>query len=159
MNDRKLKQFDDLTIQDDFVFFKIMQNEKLSTKITQTILGEKIGTITKLTTQKIIKNSYGSKVVRLDVLVKDDESRLYSIEMQMMNEDCIIFRLRYYQGSIDVSLLESEQGYNELPNVIIIFLCRKDPLGYNIPVYILKNYCLQTNSVVENGTTHIIINY
>lgn len=159
MNDRKLKQFDDLTIQDDFVFFKIMQNEKLSTKIIQTILGEKIGTITKLTTQKIIKNSYGSKVVHLDVLVKDDESRLYSIEMQMMNEDCIVFRLRYYQGSIDVSLLESEQGYNELPNVIIIFLCRKDPLGYNIPVYILKNYCLQTNSVVENGTTHIIINY
>ena len=159
MNDRKLKQFDDLTIQDDFVFFKIMQNEKLSTKITQTIFGEKIGTITKLTTQKTIKNSYGSKVVRLDVLVKDDESRLYSIEMQMMNEDCIVFRLRYYQSSIDVSLLESEQGYNELPNVIIIFLCRKDPLGYNIPVYILKNYCLQTNSVVENGTTHIIINY
>ena len=32
-------------------------------------------------------------------------------------------------------------------------------MGYNLVLYTLKNYCLQTNSVVDDGTTHIIINY
>ena len=32
-------------------------------------------------------------------------------------------------------------------------------MGYNLPLYTLKNYCLQTNSIVDDGTTHIIINY
>ena len=156
---RTKKAFKELTIQDDFMFYKIMQNRGLCVKIIQTLLRNKIGKITELTPQNIVKNTYGSKGVRFDVLVKDDKQRLYNIEMQMMNEYYIVFRLRYYQGSIDVSSLESGQGYDELPDVIIIFLCSKDPLGYNLPVYTLKNYCVQTKSIVDNGATHIIVNY
>ena len=156
---KKMKEFDELTIQDDFMFYKVMQNKKLCGKIIQTLLGNKIGKIVELIPQNIIKNTYSSKGVRLDVLAKDEEQKLYNIEMQMMNEYYIIFRLRYYQASIDISSLEAGQGYDELPNVIIVFLCNKDPLGYNLPLYTLKNYCLQTNSVVDDGTTHIIINY
>ena len=156
---KKMKEFDELTIQDDFMFYKVMQNKELCGKIIQTLLGNKIGKIVELTPQNIIKNTYSSKGVRLDVLAKDEDQKLYNIEMQMMNEHYIIFRLRYYQASIDISSLEAGQGYDELPNVIIVFLCNKDPLGYNLPLYTLKNYCLQTNSVVDDGTTHIIINY
>ncbi|MGP1438797.1 MAG: Rpn family recombination-promoting nuclease/putative transposase [Treponema sp.] len=159
MKKRKIKPFNDLTIQDDFMFYKIMQNTNLCAKIIQTLLCEKIGKITKVIPQNKIENTYTSKGVRLDVLVKDEKQCLYNIEMQMMTEHYIVFRLRYYQGSIDVSSLDSGQSYNELPNVIIVFLCNKDPLGYNLPIYTLKNYCLQTNSVIEDGTTHIIINY
>ena len=154
-----MKEFHELTIQDDFIFYKVMQCQKLCAEILQTILGQKIGNITKIVPQNTIESSYGSKGVRLDVLVEDEKRRLYNIEMQMMTENYIVFRIRYYQGAIDVSSLESGQGYDELPNVIIIFLCNKDPLGYNFPVYTLKNYCLQTNTVIDDGTTHIIINY
>ncbi|MGP1437459.1 MAG: Rpn family recombination-promoting nuclease/putative transposase [Treponema sp.] len=159
MINKKMKEFDELTIQDDFIFYKLMQNKGLCTKIIQTLLSSKIGKIIELTPQNIIKNTYGSKGVRLDILAKDEKQRLYNIEMQMMNEYYIVFRLRYYQASIDISSLESGQGYNELPNVIIVFLCNKDSLAYNLPVYTLKNYCLQTNSIVDDGTTHMIINY
>ena len=76
----KPKPFDALTIQDDFMFYKVMQNKELCTKILETILGDKIGKITYLNQQKIIANSYGAKGVRLDVLAKDEEEKLYNVE-------------------------------------------------------------------------------
>ena len=63
-----MKEFDELTIQDDFMFYKVMQNKKLCGKIIQTLLGNKIGKIVELIPQNIIKNTYSSKGVRLEVV-------------------------------------------------------------------------------------------
>ena len=63
-----------------------MQNKKLCGKIIQTLLGNKIGKIVELTPQNIIKNTYSSKGVRFDILVRDEAQRLYNVEMQIMKE-------------------------------------------------------------------------
>ena len=155
----KPKPFDELTIQDDFMFYKVMQNKKLCKKILETILGSEIGQITHLNQQKIIGNSYGAKGVRLDVLAKDAEEKLYNIEMQMSNDAHLIYRLRYYQASLDVATLDSGQSYAELPSSIIIFLCNTDALGYALPVYTLEKYCNELRRVVSDRTKHMVVNY
>ena len=155
----QLKPFEELTIQDDFMFYKVMQNKKLCKKILETILGSEIGKIIDLNQQKIIGNSYGAKGVRLDVLAKDEEERLYNIEMQMSNEAHLIYRLRYYQASLDVASLDSGQSYAELPSSIIIFLCNKDALGFSLPIYTFEKYCNELKRVVGDRTKHMILNY
>ena len=155
----KIKPFDELTIQDNFMFYELMQNEGLCKKVLQTILGERIGNIIALNRQEIIDNSYGAKGVRLDVLVKDDEKKLYNVEMQMSNDSSLVYRLRYYQGSLDVTALDKGQDYDELPDTIIIFLCNGDMLGRGLPICTIQKYCTEDGTIVDDGTKQIVLNY
>jgi len=45
------KSFDDLTIADDFIFCKVMQNKELCKIFLEMILSDKIGKLTYLSTQ------------------------------------------------------------------------------------------------------------
>ena len=155
----KIKPFDELTIQDNFMFYELMQNEGLCKKVLQTILGERIGNIIALNRQEIIDNSYGAKGVRLDVLAKDDEKKLYNVEMQMSNDSSLVYRLRYYQGSLDVTALDKGQDYDELPDTIIIFLCNGDMLGRGLPICTIQKYCTEDGTIVDDGTKQIVLNY
>ena len=154
-----MKPFDELTIQDDFMFYKLMQDPLLCKKVLQTVLGRRIGGIITLKRQEIIDNSYGAKGVRLDVLAKDDEKKLYNVEMQMSNDSSLVYRLRYYQGSLDVAALDKGQDYDELPQTIIIFLCNGDMLGRGLPICTIKKYCVEDGIIVDDGTKQIVINY
>ena len=159
MTKQKIKPFDELTIQDNFMFYELMQNEGLCKKVLQTILGERIGNIIALNRQEIIDNSYGAKGVRLDVLVKDDEKKLYNVEMQMSNDSSLVYRLRYYQGSLDITALDKGQDYDELPDTIIIFLCNGDMLGRGLPICTIQKYCTEDGTIVDDGTKQIVLNY
>jgi len=141
------------------MFYKVMQNEELCKKMLEVILGNKIGKITRLSRQKIINNTYGAKGVRFDVLAKDTRETLYNIEMQMTCEEDLIHRLRYYQSSLDMASLDVGQAYNELPKTIIIFLCNGDMLGNGLPISTIRKRCDEDGCIIEDGTTHIVINY
>lgn len=159
MEARAIKKFEDLTIQDDFMFYKIMQNKKFCKRMLEIILQDKIGEITELYQQKIINNTYCAKGVRFDVLAKDDRETLYNIEMQMTHEKDLLHRLRYYQGSIDVASLSIGQDYNELLKTIIIFLCNGDILGNGLPISTIRKRYDENEYIAQDGTTHIVINY
>ena len=154
-----MKSFEELTIQDNFMFYKLMQDPLLCKKVLQTVLGRRIGGIITLKRQEIIDNSYGAKGVRLDVLAKDDEKKLYNVEMQMSNDSSLVYRLRYYQGSLDVAALDKGQDYDELPQTIIIFLCNGDMLGRGLPICTIQKYCAEDGIIVDDGTKQIVINY
>jgi len=96
---------------------------------------------------------------RFLVLVKDDKERLYNIEMQMTNEPDLAHRLRYYQGSIDIASLDVGQAYSELPQTIIIFLCKGDMLGNGLPISTIHKRCDEDGRIIEDGTMHVVINY
>lgn len=154
-----IKPFEELTIQDNFMFYKLMQDPLLCKKVLQTVLGRRIGGIITLKRQEIIDNTYGAKGVRLDVLAKDDEKKLYNVEMQMSNDSSLPYRLRYYQGSLDVAALDKGQDYDELPQTIIIFLCNGDILGRGLPICTIQKYCAEDGIIVDDGTKHIVLNY
>ena len=80
------KKFDDLTIADDFMFCKVMQNEAICKEFLEMILKDKIGKITYLAPQNTVATGIEAKSVRLDLLVKDETGKSYDIEMQISNE-------------------------------------------------------------------------
>ena len=157
MEKRAIKEFQDLTFQDDFMFCKVLQNMKICKRILELVLEEELS-IKNITSQKTIENHSESKLVRLDVLAEDEKKNNFNIEMQMVNNDKIPQRMRLYQASIDVYMTEKGTFYANMPNTVIIFFCMFEPIGKGLPIYTFKNICEQDKNIkLNDGTTKIII--
>ena len=101
------RNLEDLTIQDDYLFKKVMENEAICTKMLERILHIKIGKITYREAEKSLDMKFESKGVRLDVYVQDEGGTVFNIEMQTTNyRSELKLRGRYYQGMIDQDLME-----------------------------------------------------
>ena len=152
------KRFDDLTIADDFMFCKVMQDPALCKKLLSIVLADTIGTITELKYQTAFEKG-SSKGIRLDVWAGDDKGTLYDIEMQTTDQKNLAKRLRYYQSAIDVSTLSKGSDYNDLPDTFIIFFCPFDYVKAGLPMYTFKTVCTQNAHLqLPDGTTKVILN-
>ena len=71
------EKFQSLTIQDDFMFCRVMQDKKICKKVLNILLQYyfKIGRIKIATSQATIKNHPELKFVRLDVLATDEAGK------------------------------------------------------------------------------------
>jgi len=151
------KEFQDATIQNDFVFCKTMQKIELCEKVLRLFLHDIIK-IKQITSQSSIDNFLKSKAVRLDVLVEDYEGNHYDLEMQVVSRDSIAKRMRIYQASIDVCTFEKGEDYKDAKKTIIIFICMSDPIGKGLPIYTFKNLCVEDPSIkLDDDTIKIIV--
>ena len=153
------KNFDDLTIQDDFMFCQVMKNKNLCKTFLEMLLADKIGNITHIASQSTVAPESEAKFVRLDILVQDEKNNFYDIEMQVVNEHNVAKRMRYYQSALDVSFLDKGEYYTNLKDSYIIFVCLFDFIGKNKAVYFFENICLEDGPIrLRDGTKKIIIN-
>ena len=156
---KKRKQFNELTIQDDFMFCKVMQNMSICKQVLQLVLEEKNIHIKKISAQHTIENASEIKSVRLDVLAEDEKGNKFDIEMQMVNNDRIPKRMRLYQATIDVYTMGKGMLYADMSDTIIIFFCMFDPIGEELPVYTFENTCQEDKNIkLNDGTLKVIIN-
>ena len=157
----RLKQWEELTIQDYFLFQKVMQNRRICKHLIEKILGIRIEKITFPESEKSVENRYDSKSIRLDVYVHDENGRVYDIEMQCTNgsEGELPKRTRYYQGMIDMDELKKGQYYTELKESFIIFICTFDPFGENLPMYTFRHRCIEKEGLeLGDLATKIFLN-
>lgn len=100
------KAFEELQIKDDFMFSVIMRNPKFCKPFLERILDIKISRIEYPKSQETIDISADAKSVRLDIYVEDGKETVYNIEMQTTENRNLPKRTRYYQGMIDLNILE-----------------------------------------------------
>ena len=155
-----MKKFNELTFSDDFMFGKVLTtNKELCKELLELILGEKINRIEFVEEQRTLKQTYPSKGIRLDVYVKDDKNVAYDVEMQTTYSSDLPKRIRFYQGMIDLDLIESGDEYSNLKRSYIIFICLLDPFKKGLPVYIFNKTCKQDRSIELNDeATTVVIN-
>ena len=156
----KIKTWEELTICDNFLFQKVMRNQRICKQLIEKILHIHITKITFPETEKQIDVNYDSKSVRLDVYVYDDQNRIYDIEMQCSNNDNELpKRTRYYQAMIDMAETEKGQDYQDLKESYIIFICTFDPFKRENPMYTFRNLCIENKELeLEDKTTKIFLN-
>jgi len=154
-----IKKFEDLTLQDDFMFCKVMQNPDLCKRLIEMILSDTIGQISYISVQHNINAYEQAKSVRFDVLVQTENGKFYDVEMQVSNEKNIPKRMRFYQAAIDISFLDKGNFYNNLNDSFIIFICLFDVIDKNKPIYTFENICIENKNIsLQDGTKKIIIN-
>ena len=153
------KPIEELTISDDFMFGAVMQNPNLCKPLLELILGVKIRKIEYPELQKVINKHYGSKAIRLDVYVEDEAGTVYDVEIQTTVKKHLPKRTRYYQGIIDLNILEKGEDYSKLRKSFVIFICTYDPFGKGRWVYTFENRCVEDQNVaLGDGAVKIILN-
>ena len=83
------------------------------------------------------------KSVRFDIYVEDGNNTVYNIEMQTTENRNLPKRTRYYQGMIDLNILEKGENYKDLKRSFVIFVCTFDLFGERRHIYTFENRCLQ----------------
>ena len=154
-----IKPIDALTITDDFIFGVVMRDPKKCKPLLEMILGVTINKIEYLEPQKSIAERYESKSIRLDVYVADDAETVYDVEIQTESKKSLPKRTRYYQGMIDLHILEKGEDYASLKKSFVIFICTYDPFGKGRRVYTFENRCIEDTSIaLGDEATKIILN-
>ena len=107
--------------------------------------------------------SKNSVVILLLFVFSDIESRglpcynsdtVYNIEMQNGHHKNLPKRTRYYQGMIDLNLLDKGMDYTQLKQSFVIFVCTFDPFHIGRHVYTFENRCVEDPnlpSTMRNG--------
>ena len=156
------KKFLNSTIQNDFMFCQVMQDETICTKVLNILLKDffDIGTIKVTTPHATIENHPELKFVRLDVLATDETGNSYDIEMQVVNRKNIAKRMRAYQVAVDMSKMQKRIDYNSLTNTVIIFITPFDPFGVGLPFHFFEQHSFTFNKDVKmtDGTYKVVFN-
>lgn len=153
------KTIKDLNLDDDFLFAKVMSDHEICKRVLEKILNIKIKKLTMPTEQKVIDLILDSKSVRLDIYVKDEFDTIYNVEMQKSKNKNLAKRSRYYQGNIDLDLIQKGEDYNKLCKSFVIFICTFDPFNQGRHFYTFENRCLEDISLtLGDETTKLFLN-
>ena len=153
------KDFDQITLKDDFMFFSVMSDKELCKELLERILDIKIKKLVYVAGQDTKKDSYDGKGVRLDIYTEDSENTVYNVEMQAGKSTNLPKRSRFYQSAIDLNQLHAGMDYDALKNTIVIFICTFDVFKKDFLKYTFKNICMEDKELVLNdATTKVFVN-
>lgn len=126
-----LQKFEQATLSNDYLFFRVMQQKAALLPTLQRVLPELgIVKICQVVVQRYLKATWQSKELKLDIFAEDQAGNQFNVEMQVANEHNLIQRsLAYFAGMVNNQL---DQGvkYRDLKPIYVIFFTRFDPLGY-----------------------------
>ena len=133
------------------MFGAVMQDPKLLKPLLEMVLRVKIQRIEYPELQKTLNERYASKSIRLDVYVADEAGTVYNVEIQTSDKKHLPRRTRYYQGVIDLHILEKGEDYTALQRSFVIFICTYDPFGQGRWVYTFENLCREDPAIALGG--------
>ena len=145
-----MKQFKNLTIQDDFMFAKVMTaNLELTKKAIEVITERKVEDIQFHKAQYTSNPYIEAKGTRFDVLLEGDDVR-YDIEMQVRKQNDLTQRNTYYTSMLVVDSLRKGMSYKELPHIFVIFICIFDPFDVGKERYIAsERLCSEGKDITD----------
>lgn len=154
---REIKPYEELELKDDFMFGLIMHDPKYVKPFLEMILKIKIRKVVYPQSQKSIDLSANAKAIRLDVYVEDDQNTVFNLEMQTSDNRNLPKRMRYYQGVIDLNILQKGQDYTKLKKSYVIFICTFDPFGEGRHIYTFCNTCQENTALTSDDDAVKII--
>ena len=146
-----------LTIMSDIFMRNVLKKQACTEYLLQVIMGRDDLQIKEQILQKDYKNLQGRSAV-LDCVACDREKKRYNVEIQQVREGASAKRARYHSALMDMNILESGQGVNELPGSYIIFITREDVLGYGLPIYHIDRRIKEVKEDFPDETHIIYVN-
>ncbi len=154
------KGYKTLCFTDNFMFCKVTANNpELCRHMLELILDKPIRKVVIKGTESVMDITPGAKSIRLDVYLDDDAGTVYDLEMQTSAKKNLPKRMRYYQGVMDLNLIEKGDDYDQLPESVVIFICTFDFFDKGLPFYVFENRCeAMPELLLEDGTRKIFVN-
>ena len=129
------KEWNGLTIADDYIFGRVFSEPLLCKKLIELLLNVKVKELSMPPEyQKSFQAGINSRGVRFDVYT-ESEHGAFDIEIQTTKQKDLPLRMRYYQSSMDTSLIKKGQRFSDLKQTYVLFISTVDQFGYGEPVY------------------------
>lgn len=157
------KSYEELTFVDDFMFGKVMEDKELCRDLLECLLGQPVGELQEVQSERQLRYTADGKPIRLDVYTRDKE-HVYDTEMQNLNHHApqeleLPKRSRFYQSMMDADFLQKGHSYRELLEGRVLFLCTFDPFGKGYAKYTYESRCRENPEwVLADGTEKIFFN-
>ena len=155
------KKWQEATIKRDVIFTKVFgENKKLTLELLQIILPKlKIEEIIDIIPEDREKENIVYRGVRFDVYAKDENNRMYDIEMQVVNHHDLGKRIAYYQNKLSSKALKPSQKFFEKNDTYVIFVCDFDYFHLGLPIYHTTMRLKEDlNRIVDTGEYSVILN-
>ena len=150
----------DLNLVDRFLFDETMEVPGMYQIMVNILLENKVTLLDRVQTEKEFRISPELRSVRLDVVSMDTTGKLYYTEMQKKNTGNLLRRSRYYQGQLDVSLLEpGSVDFNLLNDTCLILITPFDLFGKGLYRYTFSGVCEECPELrLRDGAVRVFIN-
>lgn len=150
----------EMNLVDQFLFDEVMEDQDVFEAVVSILLGEEIKLLTKPETEKEFRVSPQLRGGRLDCVGADVNHKVYMIEMQKKNTRNLEKRSRFYQGHVDVSLLEpGSRDFNSLKDVCQIMITPFDLFGRGLYRYTFVGVCIECPDLkIGDGAWRVFIN-
>lgn len=155
------KKWQEATIKRDVIFTKVFgESKKLTLELLQIILPKlRIEKIIDIIPEDREKENIVYRGVRFDVYAKDENNRMYDIEMQVVNHHDLGKRIAYYQNKLSSKALKPSQKFFEKNDTFVIFVCDFDYFQLGLPVYHTTMRLKEDlNKIVDTGEYNVILN-
>ena len=151
---------DNLTLFNDRIFSKAVQNKKFVEELLQVIFNDSKLKVIKCEVQKTY-NILEQRGVRLDCLCELQNGERVSVEVEK-NDSASKWddqrRVRYYGSIINVMNLKKKEIYDHLPDVYMVYLTTKDIFKKGKTIYHVERCLKECNEFVDNGYHEIYVN-
>ena len=155
--EQKKEKVKDLRPIDD-VFFEVLASKPaVCQEMLRTILEDPGLIVEEVIPQESLRNLYG-RSVRLDALCYLGDGTKVNIEVQRSDNDNHLKRVRFNEASITVKESNSGDDFEDLPNVIVVYISEFDFLGGGKTIYHVDQVLRETGEVIEDGSKRIFVN-
>ena len=145
-----------LNIIDDILFQKMAEDIGFCEEMISTILEQKVKVL-KVVPQNSIKNLQGRSVV-LDVLCELEDGRVCNVEVHKKDNDDHVKRVRYNTSCITANISEPGSKFENVPNVISIFISKFDVFEGGKTIYHIERVIREMDECQDNGLQEIYVN-
>lgn len=116
------------------LFFK--KNRKCVRLILRILMKKPDLEVVSMRTQEP-KSNPGRRSLRMDIVARDADNRLYNIEVQSDSRGASVRRARFHADLMDADSLPRGANYEELPETYVIFITKDDMFGEGKGIYYL----------------------
>ena len=156
VRDEYIATYQNRTIMDDTLGSKILDDEATLSEVLSIIVEKSLQVVRK-EMQKTIQNLQG-RGIRLDVLAKDEEGKLYNIEVQRDDRGATARRARCNGAIIDSNFLPKGEDFGKLLEAYVIFITENDVLKGDYQAYHIERMVKETGKPFDDGLHIIYVN-
>lgn len=154
---QRVKELKELNLTSDLLSSVVFEDTAAIQDVLRILTGICDLKVLRVEPQRSLRNLYGRSSV-LDVWAEDSQGSQYNMEIQIAENEDHLKRSRFIQSRIDSRSLGSGMGYDELPDLFLIFITEKDFLNVRTGITRIVRMIKGTHRQAENGVHEIYAN-
>ena len=160
MSERSIQKFKEyvqkLNPIDDIIFRKMAESKEFCEEILREFLQDYHLKVLNNKSQYAITNIDRCSVI-LDAYCELRDGRRVNVEVQNADNVNHQKRVRYYSSVLTTSLMKKGEGFENVPEVCMIYICNFDIFKENKSLYLIKRVIDGSNTEVDNGLKEVYI--